>query len=81
VSGFRIELFQDTVARPDFQKPGQWLLMNHPEKGYGSYCYGPFPSLETITERFAVQIGDLGADRHGATVRMVREPGPHCPKE
>jgi len=66
----KIKLFSSTVARPDLSKPDHWLLMNRRDRGYAESAHGPFPSLEAITEEFAVRIGDLGADKHGAFVRM-----------
>jgi hypothetical protein len=68
VTDSRIKLFRPTVARPD-TKPGSWLLMNRPDKGYSELAY-PFPSLEAIVERYAVVLGERGEDKHGPFVRV-----------
>jgi hypothetical protein len=73
---FKIRPFCATVARPDPSKEGHWLLMNRPDGGYAEAGRGPYPTLEAITENYDVHIGDLGADRHGAFVRMELGPAP-----
>jgi len=73
---FKIRPFCATVARPDPSKEGHWLLMNRPDGGYAEAGRGPYPTLEAITENYDVHVGDLGADRHGAFVRMELGPAP-----
>ena len=72
----RTKVFCATVARPEPSKPGQWLLMSRAGRGYAEFAHGPFPSLEAITEVYDVHIGDLGADKHSALVRMELGPAP-----
>lgn len=63
----RASLFQSTVARQDGDT---WWLMNRQEGGWDSSGI-PFPSLDALTERFDVRLGEHGRDEHGPFVRVL----------
>jgi hypothetical protein len=65
----RIELFQDTVARPLLHG---WALMNRQSTGYASSAIG-FSTLLEMTSAYRVRLGEWGSDEHGEFVHVHRD--------
>jgi hypothetical protein len=66
-------LFGPTVARPDPDKSGRWLLMNRQKGGYGEFAY-PYPSLDVLTTSCNATTGAHGVDKHGSFVQILPKP-------
>ncbi len=70
-------LFMSTVARPDPGPGGGWLLMNHPDRGYGESARS-FHSLDEIRRSFQVTLGAYGQDKHSYFWEVLAVPAKAC---
>jgi hypothetical protein len=65
------KLFQDTVARPMIG--GRWALMNRQETGLASSAI-EYKTLDKLTADWDVTLGEIGEDKFGEFVRVLRNP-------
>jgi hypothetical protein len=67
----KLKIGSATVVRESPGDPrGLWWVMNHREKGWGSFGY-PHPSLVDVLAKWDVKIVGAGVDVHGVFVEVV----------